>query len=462
MLLLKEVNINNIKRKLIIERAFLSRPDSYAILIAIIKGTINPEQFRVVLQKLYEKLPILNTHIEIDEKHHAWLVSNNESLISLRFDEIKEENDWIKEVLDEYRSFFSLKIGPLIRFSLLKKQDDSILIISAYHLLIDGISLPYILHYILKFIANPGLAVNPELTPPLHEKIPLPIKLSLDQKIINKVATILWNRRKKKGMAFGLEDYHKIHSKYCPILQKDLQIIAFPFSEEQTANLIRKCKQENVSVNSAICSAFIMADHEVLKNKKKTKIKTKTKTYSNKILLPINIRDILSLPRDAIGLYVSTIDITLKHTTKKKSLSFWDFAKFSHKLIQKSMNSQIILNLLGRVLEVPEQIPDAAFFAKYDIVKDWFLDLCLRTTKLDKINYNYSISNLGKFIFPTQYKNLAVEKVYFHTYGEMAEKQLTALTIADKLTFCLSFRESITEKVNAKEIMDVALKYLIS
>ena len=181
--------------------------------------------------------------------------------------------------------------------------------------------------------------------------------------------------------------------------------------------------------------------------------------YSNNILLPINIRDIISLPQDAIGLYVSTIDITLKH---KKSLNFWNFVKFSHKLIQKSMNPQIILNLLGRVLEVPEQIPDAAFFAKYDIVKDWFLDLCLRTTKLDKINYNYSISNLGKFVFPTQYKNLEVEKAYFHTYGEMAEKALTVVTIADKLTLCLSFRDSVTEKVKAKEIMDVALKYLIS
>ena len=214
--------------------------------------------------------------------------------------------------------------------------------------------------------------------------------------------------------------------------------------------MIRKCKQENVSVNSALCSAFILADQEVQK---------KPQPYSDEILLPINIRNILLLPQDAIGLYVSTIDITLKH---KKNLSFWDYVKFSHKLIQKSMDPQTILNLLGRVLQVPEQIPDAAFFAKYGIVKDWFLDLCLRTTKLDKINYNYSISNLGKFVFPTHYQNLEVEKVYFHTYGEMAEKQLAAVTFADKLTISLSFRDSITENVDAKEIMEAALKYLIS
>ena len=447
MVVLKNVNIN---RKLLIERAFLSRPDAYAILTAIIKGTINQEQFKLVVQKLYEKLPILNTHLEIDEKHHAWLVSNDESRISLRFAEIKEENNWITEVLEEYLSPFPLKNGPLIRFAVLKNQNDSILIISAYHLLIDGISLPYILHYIMEFIANPTTPIIPEVAPPLHEKIPLPITLSFSQKIMNKIATFMWNRREKHGMAFGLEDYHQIHSKYSPILHNDLQIMAIPFSKVQTANLISKCKQENVSVNSALCAAFILADQEVQKT---------PQSYTDEILLPINIRDILSLPQDAIGLYASTIDITLKH---KKHLSFWDSVKFSHKLIQKKMDPHIILNLLGRVLQVPEQIPDAAFFAKYGIVKDWFLDLCLRTTKLDKINYNYSISNLGKFGFPSQYENLVVDEVYFHTYGEMAEKALTVVTIADKLTLCLSFRDSITEKVDAKEIIDVVLKYLSS
>ncbi len=440
----------NLKRKLVIERPFLSRPDSYAILAAIVKGAIKPEQLKLALQHLKEKYPILNTHVEIDENHHAWLISNKNTDFPLQIMEIKENHDWISKVLEEYNTFYPLDTGPLIRFVLLKHQTNCILIISAHHLLVDGNSLAFLLHNIMQFLVNPSSTTNPELYPPLHELLPTTIKLSTTQKLLNKIAKILWRRRERKGMAFSLQDYNKIHSKFCPLLRKDLQIHAITLDEVQTSNLIDRCKQEKISVNSAICAAFVKADYEAQR---------KNTNALKEFLLPVDVREILSLPKNAIGLYVSTVDITLDHD---ESLDLWDFARFAHEEIQRNMNPQNILNLLGRVIDVPEQVPDAAFFAKYGIIKDWFLDLCLRATKLDKINYSYSISNLGKFDFPKKYDDLVLEKAYFHTYGEMAEKQLTIITIGDKLTICISFLSSVIERKIVEKIVELALNWLLS
>lgn len=441
----------SIKRKLLIERVFLSRPDSYAILAVKIKGNINLDQLDLVLQKLRQKYPILGTHVSIDEEHKAWLISDHTPKFPVKIVEKTIDHDWIKHVIDEYKSFYPLDKGPLIRFILLKDQDNSTLIISGYHLLIDGISLPFLLHTIMQFLENPDIPVISLLTPPLHEVLPLPLKISFGQKIMNKIAHILWNRKVKKGMAFGLADYSKIHSTFCPLIYKDLNIIAWNLNEQQTSALASKCKQENVSINTAICTAFIMADHEVQKE---------VKPYINKILLPINIRDILiGIPPDAIGLYVSTIDIVLEYN---KNNEFWKLAKLSQEIIQKGLNKQNILNLLARAYYAPEQISDAAFCSKYNIVKDKFLELCLKITNLDKINYSYSISNLGKYDFPKNYGNWELEKAYFHTYGEMAEKQLGIITIGNNLTFTSAFRSSVISREIVEKIKDIAMQYLMS
>ena len=68
------------------------------------------------------------------------------------------------------------------------------------------------------FLENPDIPVVSLLTPPLHEVLPLPLKISFGQKIMNKIAHMLWNRKVKKGMAFGLADYSKIHSTFCPLI----------------------------------------------------------------------------------------------------------------------------------------------------------------------------------------------------------------------------------------------------
>ncbi|MHA1453795.1 MAG: hypothetical protein ACTSRD_13115, partial [Promethearchaeota archaeon] len=180
---------------------------------------------------------------------------------------------------------------------------------------------------------------------------------------------------------------------------------------------------------------------------------------SNEILLPVNLREILNLPPTAFGLYVSTIDLSLPY---KKGKKFWNFVEECHQIILKNMDRDNLLNLLGRMLDIPEQIIDAAFFAKYGFVDDWFLNLCLRATKLDKINYSYSISNLGKVPFPSRYGDLELQEVHCHTYGEMAEKQLVITTVVKKMTIDISFLDSVIKKEDMERIRDIALGYLNS
>jgi NRPS condensation-like uncharacterized protein len=445
------LNERKIKRKLIIERVFLSRPDSYAILAAKVNGIITVDGLESALQKLRQKYPIIGTRVYIDEDHSAWLVSEDVPKILIKLVDMETDDNWIHYIKEEYKSFFPLKRGPLIRLTLIKNSNKSILIISGYHLLVDGISLPYLLKMIMLYLEDPESQIIPLLTPPVHEVFPLPMKLSIGQKLMNKLAHFLWKRKEKRGMAFSLDDYNKIHSKFCPMIYDDLNIINWSLNEKQTSSLVAKCKQEGVTITTAICTAFLKADHE---------IQTVKKSYINKILLPINIRNILTnIPEDAIGLYVSTINVDLKYHA---NIGYWDLARISHKIIQSGLEKQNILNILARAYYAPEKIADAAIFTKYNVIEDKFLNLCLKVTDLDRINYSYSLSNLGKYDFPKKYGNLELEEAYFHTYGEMAEKQLNILTIGDILTFSLAFRTSIINRTAMESIKEVAMKYLLS
>lgn len=77
------------------------------------------------------------------------------------------------------------------------------------------------------------------------------------------------------------------------------------------------------------------------------------------------------------------------------------------------------------------------------------------------IEYDLSISNLGRLDFPIQYGSLQLEALYGPTIGcNPEEVVLGVITIGDKMHFTMAFTDMTITLIQAEEIKEKAMKYL--
>jgi len=92
------------RRDAIYERSHLFVPGDNVIVAFRIKGKISREALENSLQKVKESHPMINTHIEFDETHKAWFVSDKIPPCKLTIIPRTDDNTWIDAVLGEYFS----------------------------------------------------------------------------------------------------------------------------------------------------------------------------------------------------------------------------------------------------------------------------------------------------------------------------------------------------------------------
>jgi len=121
-------------------------------------------------------------------------------------------------------------------------------------------------------------------------------------------------------------------------------------SEKSTSLLISRCKQEDVTVQVALCTAFSSAF---------------TTIYS-----PVNLRDRLKLPiGEAIGLFATGLNIRMKYNAKR---TFWEnVRKYQEKMNKTFQDGSLffIYTLLNRVVPLPLIRKFWAIFSDFEETK---------------------------------------------------------------------------------------------
>jgi len=84
-----------------------------------------------------------------------------------------------------------------------------------------------------------------------------------------------WNR---EAISFPNQLYQEVHSNFWKEYRP--KIISFTLSKEETANTISQCKQNNVSVNTGLVTAFLYAEKQLFGQK----------DYSSKVLITDSLR----------------------------------------------------------------------------------------------------------------------------------------------------------------------------
>lgn len=300
------------------------------VTISRIRGNIQETVLRQSLNIIQYRHPALNSHI-INSRNSYYYQSKGTGKLPLQVVNIRESQEWeaivnaeMNQVIDS--SKYLLRV---VLVKILNQQNINYLITTTHHAITDGLSSVQlhseILTYCQKITEGKSLPIVTTLEPlPPIEKL-LPTWTNSFKSKLGRVALLLniafqkyWNQPK----ALRVE-------KYVPISQRRCEIIHRQLSEESTRQFIQQCRQENTTVQSALCAALML-----------TVSKQLAKNHEDNI--PVSCLSYLDLRR-RLQPEISTENMTVLAASLMKfyritnNTSFWELAR----KVKRNLNEKI-------------------------------------------------------------------------------------------------------------------------
>ena len=195
-------------------------------------------------------------------------------------------------------------------------------------------------------------------------------------------------------------------------------------SEVQTSVLVARCREEGVTVNSALATAFVGAQYQVQGDE----------LCHSKIGVAGNVRDRLQRPAgEVMGFYAGVVTLKYKYDNRK---SFWENARKFHRKVRplytnKNLFKDFLLwcYLEPAILEsinfkklgglVPSHAKRYHKLSAFSQRDDVVLSILKRDKmdSLDKIIMGTAITNLTRMNFPRKYGPLELDRLIMHPGG---------------------------------------------
>ena len=396
-------------------RILLREPNANVVLYGVFETAVSKDAIEKAVLYLSDKHKLMNCHIETDQEGKVWYVIDEKLSPEVNTSESQNINQIL---VNELKHRFNFEKGPLIRFTLLNQTT---LIINCHHAICDGMSLIYLLKDIIKNLSGEKIKINQKM-PVFLEPENIPEKPG--NPISRFFISFINNKWSKENITFSNQKYQEFHNnfwkEYKPI------IITFKFSKKETANIISQCKQNNITVNTGLVTAFLYAEKQLFEQK----------DYSSKVIVTDNLRTHLNdQPGESIGYFVSTVRPKLKYSEKK---TFWENAQIFHKKIQRLLEKDLFKNqVIG--LFTPKVL-DVMVLNRFRERDDKLVKILLNVAGMHKLNSTFTIANLGLIKIDDKLKIKTL-------FGPMAisnamEKYISVLTINDELHFSICFDEN--------------------
>ncbi|MHA1488099.1 MAG: condensation domain-containing protein [Promethearchaeota archaeon] len=446
-----------LKRKMIArEFSHFRVPNSNISLITRIKGKVTIDMLKGALEKAQKRHKLIRAHISYDESQNPLFVSNGIIDIPIKVINRGSDDQWVQEILKEHHIPFDFEKGPLIRFLLLQSTQVSDLIIFCQHIICDGMSLTYLARDIISYMGDPNKEVEilPDPPLPVGKNIPSTVKPSPLIKIFGKKIIKMW---KKDEILFDAEDFKNLHQAYWDYYEYKVHLLSL--TEKQTKGLVEQCRKEGVTVNTALITAFFLAQYEVY---------GEIRPYMKKIASAVNIRNRLLKPAgELLGFYASGLQLQAKY---KKGRSFWEFAKIFHEQLKKQLDEKKDLsNVLNTEMLPPTMLQGQIFAAFSKLIKPGqsryeklsafskneknVLIKSIKKRLKKGIAMGQIMTNLGRIDFPLKYGRLELqEMILMPSCSPYTEIVLGVVTCNEKLNITINHMESTISTDTMKKI----------
>ena len=452
------------------ERFFSHAPFSTVTMVARIKGKVTEEMLKSAVEKVQQRHALLRVRIKDNRKGELWFTSEGVQKISIEVFPRKSENDWIKIHAEGAKIPYDFETSPPIRFILVQSPDMSELIILCHHIICDGMSLAYLARDLMVHLGDPAAKarVLPVPAPIYLENLPKDVAPSgLIKYFVNKIK----QKWADEIVFFDQEDYVALNKAYWENFNHE--ILSVELSEAETSVLVARSRKENVTVNTALITAFSGAQNFVVGEK----------PHHAKTVSAVSLRDRLpNHPGEGMGYYALGLEVNYKYNVKK---SFWENARIYHKKVNSNTSNKKVFGDLSIFLQMDSNIYEALNFKKLGTLVDQNSpryeklhsfgkkeDVVVRLLKRAKMEtleaklIGPAITNLGRLDFPRFYGSLELDRLIMQPGGAFplvhVDMVIGAVTCSGKLSLVVEYAEEAIDIATMKSITDKAMEYLLS
>lgn len=413
-------------------------------LVACFTGELNETTVKHTLIRLHKHYQSAALRLDHNEQGEPFFTSSNVPVFPLKIIEQQQEGSWQQIAAEELGISFDLSKGPLIRVTLLKRYINlktnnpvitSELILTFHHGVADGISAVNFLRDLIILLSDPQaeLQLIPQ-SPDLVSLIPDKYKnsFSLNAKVLGMKGG-LWLIRNISCFQKRYPAANRLIEGFPPWQHFALTSRCLTIS--QTVRLATLCKEQRTSIHSAICVAWLRALLD-----SNPEIKNSKRIISN----PVDLRELLDI-YNAFGMFISNAVITINCYSNK---DFWELAReFKLHLNQNIMSGQVYRWLLA--------------MNKIIHMSSSNLRKIVPAFATQPVNYDFSISNLGRLPYIFSNGSAKLESVYGPIVNT-SEREMTigVSTACNQLTMTLTYRDFVLNSTNAEKMADRAIEVL--
>ena len=272
-----------------------------------------------------------------------------------------------------------------------------------------------------------------------------------------------------KKVIFNQEDYLSLNEAYWSNFNH--KMISIELSETQTTELIKICKKESVSVNSALTTAFVGAQVAVRGN---------DPSHSS-IGIAANLRNRLPIQvGESMGFYAGMIKLKWKYDIQK---TFWDNARQFQKKIKPQFTNKNLFRDFVSWLNLDPTIIEAINFKKlgglvnsqtstgeklnaFSKNKDIVMSI-LKRDKMDSFEHKImgtAVTNLTKMDFSRTYGDLELDRLILYPGGAFPLGNINlvvgVVTCSGKLSLIVEYAEEAIDIVTIEKIKERAMMFL--
>lgn len=392
-----------------------------------INGQLNQGQLRAALARLQEKYAMLRTAIGIDATGLPFFhTPPSRPDIPLRIVERADDDDWNRETVRELGTSFDIKNGPLLRITWIRSAEVSDLIMAFHHCMCDGGSGVALLNDLLTLLDDPQAEIGkaPAFRN-IRDLIP---------------AELLHNRRNRFKAKFSAALVHaglSLGSLFISTKRKSGPrtgdyLVNWKLGSEQSKALFTQCKQEGVTVNTAIGLALMEAFKAI-----------NGAEAHGKATCPVDIRRYMpEVERDMLFSYGLALNIGLKQAFGN---SFWEKAKTLQIHVAKQM-ARLDPYEFTMIMEASHRsVHKLRRFLTYA-----------------KVGNDFMFSNMGKLDIPAQFRHFTVETIYSPTViGPFANPNtIITTTFKGQMDFSFVSNQEFMPRATAMQIREKAMEIL--
>ena len=403
------------------------------VTISRIKGPLRAEILRQALDMIQLRHPQLNSRIVRSRKRLCFQTQGT-AKIPLRIVETIASEQW-QEVVQEEMNQAIDSSKCLMRAVLVHIQSNSLenyLITTGHHAVGDGLSSIHLHSEILTYCQQivSGNRINPvpslPALPPVEELLP-----TWTQKLTGKISSTIFL------LQLGLQKiWHRPQTlgfeKYVPITQRRCDIVHRQLNQELTQQLINCCRQENTTVNSALCAAmmFVIASQITKNHGKDIRVNCLSYLDLRRYLEPrISDEQMTVLASSIMGFY-----------TIQKNTSFWELTREVKQKFEASIKGGDMFKMV--------------LLAKH------LINFSLTYPK--EVAATVSVSNAGRVNIPHIYGKLELEEISFvGSHALYAGMFIThASTFQGRMLLNFVFSEPSISRQRMETIVNQVISYI--